>query len=83
VEPSTAQGDFAFDARGMTGSQHYAEGTWRYEGVDGPGHWMRLEGGRGSSAAPRLERSFIGLPDAQVSPVKARRQRLSPARRRG
>jgi pimeloyl-ACP methyl ester carboxylesterase len=38
-----SSGDFALDERGMTGSQQYVDGSWRYERVDGPGHWMQLE----------------------------------------
>lgn len=36
-------GDFALDERGMTGSQQFVDGGWRYERVEGPGHWMQLE----------------------------------------
>ena len=38
-----SSGDFALDERGMTGSQQFVDGTWRYERVDGAGHWMQLE----------------------------------------
>jgi pimeloyl-ACP methyl ester carboxylesterase len=38
-----SSGDFALDERGMTGSQQYVDGSWRYERVEGPGHWMQLE----------------------------------------
>ncbi len=38
-----SSGDFALDERGMTGSQQFVDGTWRYERLDGPGHWMQLE----------------------------------------
>jgi pimeloyl-ACP methyl ester carboxylesterase len=27
----------------MTGSQQYVQGSWRYERLSGPGHWMQLE----------------------------------------
>ena len=36
-------GDFALTEAQMTGSEKYVAGTWRYERVDGPGHWMQLE----------------------------------------
>jgi pimeloyl-ACP methyl ester carboxylesterase len=38
-----SSGDFALDEKGMTGSQRYVDGSWRYERVDGAGHWMQLE----------------------------------------
>ena len=38
-----SSGDFALVEKGMTDSQQYVEGTWRYERVEGPGHWMQLE----------------------------------------
>ncbi len=38
-----SSGDFALDERGMTGSQQYVDGSWRYERIDGAGHWMQLE----------------------------------------
>jgi len=36
-------GDFALTEAQMTGSQPYVTGPWRYERVEGPGHWMQLE----------------------------------------
>jgi hypothetical protein len=27
----------------MTGSEKYVDGPWRYERLDGPGHWMQLD----------------------------------------
>ena len=27
----------------MTSSNQYVDGPWRYERIDGPGHWMQLE----------------------------------------
>ena len=38
-----SSGDFALDERGMTNSQQFVDGSWRYERLDGPGHWMQLE----------------------------------------
>ena len=38
-----SSGDFALDEEGMTGSDQFVEGPWRYERIDGPGHWMQLE----------------------------------------
>ena len=38
-----SSGDFALVEQGMTDSQQYIDGTWRYERVEGPGHWMQLE----------------------------------------
>jgi pimeloyl-ACP methyl ester carboxylesterase len=38
-----SSGDFALDEAGMTGSDRYVDGGWRYERIEGPGHWMQLE----------------------------------------
>ena len=38
-----SSGDFALTEEQMTGSQAYVTGPWRYERLDGPGHWMQLE----------------------------------------
>jgi pimeloyl-ACP methyl ester carboxylesterase len=35
--------DIALLEEQMTGSSKYVEGSWRYERVDGAGHWMQLE----------------------------------------
>lgn len=36
-------GDKALTERQMTGSAAYVDGPWRYERVEGAGHWMQLE----------------------------------------
>jgi pimeloyl-ACP methyl ester carboxylesterase len=36
-------GDFALTEAQMTGSAKYVAGEFRYERVEGPGHWMQLE----------------------------------------
>jgi pimeloyl-ACP methyl ester carboxylesterase len=36
-------GDTALLEQQMTGSSAYVKGSWRYERVDGPGHWLQLE----------------------------------------
>jgi len=38
-----SSGDFALTEEQMTGSGRYVSGPWRYERVEGPGHWMQLE----------------------------------------
>ena len=38
-----SSGDFALAEAGMTGSQQYVDSTWRYERIEGAGHWMQLE----------------------------------------
>jgi pimeloyl-ACP methyl ester carboxylesterase len=38
-----SSGDFALVESGMTSSSKYIDGSWRYERVEGPGHWMQLE----------------------------------------
>jgi pimeloyl-ACP methyl ester carboxylesterase len=36
-------GDFALTEEQMTGSSAHVSGPWRYERLEGPGHWMALE----------------------------------------
>jgi pimeloyl-ACP methyl ester carboxylesterase len=36
-------GDFALTERQMTGSSEFVAAPWRYERLDGPGHWMQWE----------------------------------------
>jgi pimeloyl-ACP methyl ester carboxylesterase len=38
-----SSGDFALTEEQMTGSASHVSGTWRYERLDGPGHWMPVE----------------------------------------
>lgn len=38
-----SSGDFALTEAQMTDSAKYVTGSWRYERVEGPGHWMQLE----------------------------------------
>jgi pimeloyl-ACP methyl ester carboxylesterase len=38
-----SSGDFALTERQMTDSAESVSGPWRYERLDGPGHWMQLE----------------------------------------
>jgi pimeloyl-ACP methyl ester carboxylesterase len=38
-----SSGDLFLDELGMTGSQRYLDGSWRYERIEGAGHWMQLE----------------------------------------
>jgi pimeloyl-ACP methyl ester carboxylesterase len=38
-----SSGDMALTERQMTASAQNVEGGWRYERLDGPGHWMQLE----------------------------------------
>jgi pimeloyl-ACP methyl ester carboxylesterase len=38
-----ADQDFALTERQMAGSSRYVEGPWRYERLEGLGHWMQLE----------------------------------------
>jgi pimeloyl-ACP methyl ester carboxylesterase len=38
-----SSGDFALTERQMVGSGKNVAGPWRYERLDGPGHWMGLE----------------------------------------
>ena len=36
-------GDIALTEAQMTDSAEHVAGPWRYERLDGPGHWMQLE----------------------------------------
>jgi pimeloyl-ACP methyl ester carboxylesterase len=38
-----SSGDFALTETQMTDSAKSVSGPWRYERIDGPGHWMQLE----------------------------------------
>jgi pimeloyl-ACP methyl ester carboxylesterase len=38
-----SSGDFALTEKQMTGSAAHVAGPWRYERIEGPGHWMQLE----------------------------------------
>ena len=38
-----SSGDFALTEAQMVNSSNYVKGDWRYERVEGPGHWMQLE----------------------------------------
>jgi pimeloyl-ACP methyl ester carboxylesterase len=38
-----SSGDFALTERQMTASEGQVTGGWRYERLEGPGHWMQLE----------------------------------------
>ena len=38
-----SSGDFALTEKQMTGSAAQVAGPWRYERLEGPGHWMQLE----------------------------------------
>lgn len=38
-----SSGDFALAEAGMKNSREYVDGPWRYERVEGAGHWLQLE----------------------------------------
>jgi hypothetical protein len=38
-----SSGDLALTEEAMTGSAAHVVGPWRYERLDGVGHWMQLE----------------------------------------
>jgi pimeloyl-ACP methyl ester carboxylesterase len=38
-----SSGDIALVERGMTGSARYVTGPWRYERLEGVGHWIPLD----------------------------------------
>ncbi len=41
-----ASGDIFLTEAQMVGSEHYVRGEWRYERVDGAGHWLQLDAPR-------------------------------------
>ena len=51
-----SSGDMALTETQMTDSAENVAGPWRYERVDGPGHWMQLVGSR------RHQPASTGLP---------------------
>jgi pimeloyl-ACP methyl ester carboxylesterase len=52
-------GDIALLETQMTGSSDFVTGPWRYERLEGPGHWMQVE------AAEELNRLLLDfLPPA-------------------
>ena len=36
-------GDFALAEGGMVNSHRFVDGPWRYERIEGAGHWMQIE----------------------------------------
>ncbi|HEY3943559.1 MAG TPA: alpha/beta fold hydrolase [Acidimicrobiales bacterium] len=56
-----SSGDFALTERQMTGSQAHVAGPWRYERIEGPGHWMQAEA---PEAVNRLLLEFLPRPQA-------------------
>jgi pimeloyl-ACP methyl ester carboxylesterase len=38
-----SSGDFALTEQQMTGSSEDVAGPWRYERIEGAGHWMQLD----------------------------------------
>ncbi|HWE55388.1 MAG TPA: alpha/beta fold hydrolase [Acidimicrobiales bacterium] len=52
-----SSGDFALTEAQMTRSQAGVAGPWRYERLDGPGHWMQLEA---PEPVNRLLLDFLG-----------------------
>ncbi|HEY2428335.1 MAG TPA: alpha/beta hydrolase [Acidimicrobiales bacterium] len=51
-----SSGDFALTEKQMQDSAAHVSGPWRYERVDGPGHWMQLEA---PDAVTRLLLDFL------------------------
>jgi pimeloyl-ACP methyl ester carboxylesterase len=50
-------GDMALIEKQMTGSAEYVDGKWRYEKIEGAGHWMQLDR---SDEVTALLRSHLG-----------------------
>ena len=72
-------GDLALTEEQMTGSAAYVAGPWRYERIEGAGHWMQLEAptpvnavlldflGQTHSGRSRPRRRAIGGPARPLS----------------
>jgi pimeloyl-ACP methyl ester carboxylesterase len=56
-----SSGDFALTEAQMSGSAAHVSGPWRYERVDGAGHWMQLEQ---PDAVSKLLLDFLPAPPA-------------------
>ncbi len=67
-----SSGDVALTERQMTNSGQNIAGSWRYERLDGPGHWMQLE------APDELNRLLIDFLPASGDLVSSRPR--TPAR---
>ena len=57
-----SSGDIALTEAQMTNSGKYVDGPWRYERLDGPGHWMQVE------AADEVSRLLLGFLQAPSPP---------------
>jgi len=56
-----SSGDFALTEAQMKGSSKFVDGSWRYERIEGPGHWMQLDAPEQVNA---LLVDFLGDADA-------------------
>ncbi len=77
-----SSGDFALTEKQMTGSAAHVAGQWRYERIEGPGHWMQLEA---PDAIKRLLVDFLSGcsgPRAAAGGVACRRGAAGPHRPR-
>lgn len=64
-----SSGDFALTETQMTDSAKNVTGPWRYERIDGPGHWMQLE------ASDRVNALLVDfLPSSTAVSVEDRRR---------
>jgi pimeloyl-ACP methyl ester carboxylesterase len=77
-----SSGDFALVEEGMTGSARHVTGPWRYERIDGAGHWLQLDA-PGQVNALLLD--FLGQQDERAAlaadrPSVSGRWPRSPAR---
>jgi pimeloyl-ACP methyl ester carboxylesterase len=59
--------DFALTERSMTDTERYVVGGWRYERIEGAGHWMMLDA---PDTVNRLLLDFIGS-QARADPSPA------------
>jgi pimeloyl-ACP methyl ester carboxylesterase len=58
-----SSGDLALTEENMTGSAKYVAGPWRYERVEGAGHWLQIDAAAQINA---LLLDFLGSPPGRV-----------------
>jgi pimeloyl-ACP methyl ester carboxylesterase len=65
-------GDFAVTEQAMTGTAAFVTGGWRYERIEGPGHWLQLDA---PEEVNRLLLDFLAIAPGRVGPADATRGR--------
>ena len=63
-----SSGDLALTEEAMTGSAAYVAGPWRYERVEGAGHWLQLDA---PDAVNALLLDFLGQTHERAAAIAA------------